>query len=308
MRIKIAAVIVTYNRKELLLEALNSLVHQTYKLEKIIVIDNASNDGTHKYLLEHGMLNLDIIQYMRLNENIGGSGGFHRGIYDALKQDVDWIALSDDDAIYERDFFSIIAKNIYEHKDIKAFTGTVVTENKIDITHRRRIINNVNLSQKEISEEEYSKEFLYLDVFSFVGCVISKEVIHLIGLPEKDYFIWLDDTEYSLRVRDKTRILNINKAIIYHKTKIARDNLMYEPTWKEFYGFRNQSFMLLKHSRSKFIAFIYIILKNIKAICFTVLAKKYKNYRIYRIKVIIDSLSAFLLNKKGKNMKYLPNN
>lgn len=55
--------------------------------------------------------------------------------------------------------------------------------------HRRKLINNISLKQENIPLDKYKKEYFYLDLFSFVGCVINKEIIMSIGLPEKDYFI-----------------------------------------------------------------------------------------------------------------------
>src|ERR687886_555758 len=92
-RMCIAAVVVTYNRKALLLECLAALARQTHPLERILVVDNASTDGTPAALAGCG-IDVDLL---RLRRNGGGAEGFHYGVREALAGDPDWIWLMDDD-------------------------------------------------------------------------------------------------------------------------------------------------------------------------------------------------------------------
>ena len=78
--IKVVAVVVTFNRKNLLIEALNGLLAQTYPLEKIIIINNASTDNTEQLLIEKDFLVHSLIDYRLLSSNVGGAGGFHEGL------------------------------------------------------------------------------------------------------------------------------------------------------------------------------------------------------------------------------------
>ena len=94
----VAAVIVTYNRKELLAECILALLNQTHPLNKIFVIDNASTDGTYIMLERKGFLNNSKISYHALPENMGSSGGFAEGIKKAHEEGFDWIWIMDDDS------------------------------------------------------------------------------------------------------------------------------------------------------------------------------------------------------------------
>ena len=105
---KICAVVVTYNRKDLLVECLEALRRQTGPLDAIYIIDNASTDGTPELLRSRGYRDgavienpLDgseiIIRYVRLPVNTGGAGGFHEGVKRAFHDGYDWIWLMDDD-------------------------------------------------------------------------------------------------------------------------------------------------------------------------------------------------------------------
>ncbi len=101
-----ATVIVTYNRVSKLKR--DSKFDRTKILpEKIIIIDNCSNDGTKTYL--ESLLNSDMREmliYKRLDDNFGGSRGFYEGIKEAMQlENIDWIALGDDDINYDVHFF-----------------------------------------------------------------------------------------------------------------------------------------------------------------------------------------------------------
>ena len=71
---KTVAVVVTFNRKELLRRNLAALTSQTHSDLDIMIIDNASTDGTREYVDD--IVKANNITYVCLKENIGGAGGF----------------------------------------------------------------------------------------------------------------------------------------------------------------------------------------------------------------------------------------
>jgi rhamnopyranosyl-N-acetylglucosaminyl-diphospho-decaprenol beta-1,3/1,4-galactofuranosyltransferase len=87
----VAAVVVTYNRSRLLLECLDALLRQTRPVDKIVLIDNASTDGTVEVLRSRGYLANPKIDYQRSEFNSGGAGGFHDGMKRAHELGFDWI-------------------------------------------------------------------------------------------------------------------------------------------------------------------------------------------------------------------------
>jgi len=94
---KVAAVVVTYNRKDLLIQCIEALLNQTRPPDEIIVVDNSSTDGTYQ-IIPHRFPH---VTYVRLPENIGGSGGFHEGMKLAHEKGYDCIWVMDDDATPE---------------------------------------------------------------------------------------------------------------------------------------------------------------------------------------------------------------
>ena len=88
----VTAVVVTYNRKELLARCLEALAAQTHRIATTIVIDNASTDGTEDVLERFD------VQVTRRPENAGSAGGFAEGVIRAGEVGSDWVWLMDDDA------------------------------------------------------------------------------------------------------------------------------------------------------------------------------------------------------------------
>src|SRR3990170_1109632 len=126
---KIAAVIVTYNRIQLLKECINALHIQTRKLEEIIVVNNSSTDGTLEWL--NSQKDLTTIT----QENSGSAGGFHTGIKAAYEKGYDWIWCMDDDAEPELNALEELTK--FFTNDNKALACTVIDDQQIiQLNHR----------------------------------------------------------------------------------------------------------------------------------------------------------------------------
>ena len=164
---KYASLIVTFNRKEKLINALNSVLNQTLKPSVIILIDNCSNDGTNQLLHDKGYLDNDLIHYVRLDQNYGGSGGFYYGVKEAiqLSDKFDYLSFSDDDAYFDREYFKTIENVLTRHSNILAYCGTVKNiDGTIQTLHRRRITNSKIIKETSVPESMYNKDF-FVDTF-----------------------------------------------------------------------------------------------------------------------------------------------
>lgn len=299
------SVIVTFNRKEKLIMAIESLLQQTKKPNKIIVIDNHSTDGTYDLLKEKGYLDNTILNYNVLPENVGGSGGFYYGIQKAVSDTkCDFISISDDDAIFEKDFFTKINDASHSNPDIKAFCGTVEFENgNIQTDHRRVILNEKWLSEAEVPLKQYKNNF-FVDTFSFVGCVINRSIIKKIGLPRKEFFIYYDDTEYSLRVREETKILNVSDAVIKHLITPTKDSKK-RIGWKNYYEIRNKTIMKKNHSSWPWIN-LYLLFNQARLNYFVITNPSFKGIRKKSIMIYNRGFIDGMKGITGKNPNFLP--
>lgn len=249
MKNRILALIVTYNRLNKLITAIKSYENQQYLPSEILVIDNNSNDGTkkflHKWLNEPGPTRKQVVF---LKENIGGSGGFYEGMKFSLNLEYDWIWLSDDDAYPSKDAFLILNTFINTNKRCAAICSSVINSNGIDTSHRKIINKKSDILGEPVPQNKYTLDYFYINIFSFVGTSINKKVLIDCGLPCKDYFIWFDDTEYSLRVNEKYKIICVPSIKVSHDTIIDEE---WRHSWKTYFGERNKLYTLQKHMNKK---------------------------------------------------------
>lgn len=99
MNENVIAVVVTYNRQKLLFECLDAIFRQTYSISRLILVDNCSTDGTSEALAKKGYLEHPKMTYVKTKANIGGAGGFYKGIRKCMEFSYDWIWLMDDDTV-----------------------------------------------------------------------------------------------------------------------------------------------------------------------------------------------------------------
>ncbi|MDN6899960.1 glycosyltransferase [Oenococcus sicerae] len=301
-----ANLIVTFNRKEKLVKAINFILDQDVAPKYIVVVDNNSSDGTNEYLQSEGLLANKKIKYFKLDENIGGSGGFEYALEQAKKLNVDWIAFGDDDAYYQPGFFHAIAQASQNNPDVKAFTGTVkLNDGRTDITHRIHIKDWGMLRYSHIPLSAYAEDFP-IDMFTFVGSVVNKEILSKIGEINAKYFIWMDDLEFSVRVREQTNIINVVNAVVIHDTSSSAMDFKtdYKPDWRHYYGVRNKIDMCDKHGKS-FRRKLYPIATWIKSV-YVLPLPRFKGHRKYEVRQVTDAVRDAKHNHFGKNPKYLP--
>lgn len=248
---KVISLIVTFNRLQLLKKSIESLEKQKIKLEKIIIVNNNSTDGTKEYLETLDNKFYDVIN---LNQNIGGAGGFSKGILESFAYDYDWIWIMDDDTIVTETSLEEMLKISKIDKNI-GFLCSKVMWNKTEI-HKM----NLPVLSSIINNEVFNKfeNNLLVKSCSFVSVLIKKEVIEKIGLPYKEFFIWYDDAEYTNRIVKKNYYgIYVPSSIVYHETVLNYSVNMFEDSgkndWKYYYGIRNELFVLKKENKVKYI-------------------------------------------------------
>lgn len=238
------AIVVTYNRKILLKECIDSLINQTKKLWKIIIIDNASTDGTYDYISSY--LN-DQVTYVNTGSNLGGAGGFSFGIKEAMKYDPQYIWLMDDDTISYENTYSSFSKSAEYLKDNFGFLSSKVIWNDKTLC---------NMNKQKISKnwmnylENVENNLINIESGSFVSCFINSKVVYDIGLPIKEFFIWLDDAEYTSRISKKYPSFLDVSSVVMHKCAdnqtlgIEKSSTNRIPRFKNLY--RNRFYRLRK--------------------------------------------------------------
>lgn len=242
---KYAIIIVTYNRKRLLQECVANALNQTIPADKIVIVNNASTDGTMEYL-QTDVFKSERFEIIHCDENVGGAGGFYRGMEKALSYDVDWMIIIDDDAILNTDYAEKLLRWLENRDEYQAAAGIVKVNGKTDRYHRRRL-SKYGMFLKPLGDAYYQKLTFTCDIASFCGMLVRKSLIEKIGLPHADYFIFHDDTEYSLRILKYSKFLVVTDAILNHKTNLNTERNPRRYTWKDYYEIRNRLLLIREH-------------------------------------------------------------
>lgn len=241
-----SVIIVTYNRLNLLKECISCVENQLIKFDNIVIVDNKSTDGTTEYLKQF----INKYHIIFENSNGGGAKGFKDGIkYVHENLNTDWVLLIDDDAMLSATYLYEIDKFASENRDYQALSGSVITNGDVDLTHRKRIVSGRDFKFIPVSLNEYDKPSFKYDLSSFCGLIFQTSLISVIGYPKEEYFIWFDDTEYSLRIGRVTRIANVNSAKLNHKTKINTGSVALN--WRGYYGIRNGGDVVKRYGTSQ---------------------------------------------------------
>lgn len=213
---EIFAVILTYNRKELLKKSLDAVCSQTRPCDSVIVIDNASQDGTSQMLLES---NYPGLKSYVLSENIGASGGFNAGFRLAYENGADFVWMMDDDVIPESDALQRLldADEILRQKEIEHsfLLSTAFTENN-HITNTPEVNPLKNKIGYDNWPEMAEHGLIPVRRASFVSILVPRSVLTQYGLPLAPMFIWGEDTEYTLRVSQEMPGFLVGKSRVQH--------------------------------------------------------------------------------------------
>lgn len=202
------AVVVTCNRCDLLKQALKALVNQTYVLNKIIIINNASSDETKNYL---NSLSCEQVVSIHKDINEGGAGGFYYGIKEAYNLGCDFVWIMDDDTICAPDALEKLMESYDKICDRNVgFLGS-------NVLFKDSTPCYMNICRPDYMWNEFAEDgIIRVTHCSFVAMIIPTWVIKEVGLPIKEYFIWGDDGEYSTRILQKYEGYICGKSKVYH--------------------------------------------------------------------------------------------
>lgn len=245
---KITAVVVTFNRLELLKQGIECLRKQQ-KLTGIIVVNNGSTDGTREWLdAQPGLLVVH-------QDNVGGSGGFYTGIERAYSEGADWIWCMDDDVFPRPDCLDrLLAYTDWPEVGIlsprRLLEGKVFTHEfqHFNFTNPVGSLHGCKLAKQQVSQ---ATEIVGAD---FEGPFISRRVVEKIGLPNRELFIFCDDTDYCLRAHlAGFKLLYIPEALMDKHKFFSNDTWTSrnrKKKWKRYYQVRNEAYLNHHYGRN----------------------------------------------------------
>jgi GT2 family glycosyltransferase len=263
-RPSIASVTVAYNAEKCLGKNLDALLRQTRVLDEVIVVNNASTDGTLRMLAER----YPQVSVLNLPHNVGAAGGFAEGLaYAATHKQHDFTWLFDDDSVPPDDGLESLLNGLVVARESRANVGILAP---LPI-HSETKLSYPGLLWKsgwvQPSAMQLRDPVCFVDAVICSGTLVSREVVEQVGVPRADFFMDFFDFEYCLRIRRRGyNVAMISNSYLDHAVGNVRTvNFLghsrawadHAP-WREYYMSRNQTFTIWKDYpdwRSRFFIF-----------------------------------------------------
>jgi GT2 family glycosyltransferase len=283
----VAAIVVTFNRKELLLECLNALLNQTTSSAlDILIIDNASTDGTREVLRDQ--IANQRIHYVNTGKNLGGAGGFEFGFREAVRRGYDYIWAMDDDCIPQ----STALQSLLSTADsLDGDFGFLVSK----VLWKDGDICDMNIPRTTMfrKAKDFSAPLVSVSMASFVSLFVSSNTVREFGLPIGEFFIWTDDWEFTRRISRVLPCYLATQSVVIHKSSnnfganIAAE--LPDRLERFWYLYRNDVYL---YSREGLPGIMY---ETIRIVSHTVrIALHAKNNRARRLRLMLQGTFAGL--------------
>lgn len=202
----ICLVVVTYNRLSNLRVTVAAARDSATDAD-ILVVDNASSDGTKEWLMEQ-----DDIFVLSHSENLGGAGGFASGMKWAFEKGYEWIWVMDDDVVPLPNGLNILLR--YGQR------FPCVQPSKLDSSGRvfefEGVVHERSLRRSQLSHAKVFAEtdHVLCNATCFEGLFLNRCAIEKVGYPDAHFFIGWDDIHYGMRLAREFPLVYIKEFCI----------------------------------------------------------------------------------------------
>lgn len=236
---RVAVVVVTYNRADLLRGMLEGLAGLERAPDAVVVVDNASSDHTREVLEASRLPGLIAIH---TTDNLGGAGGFRLGLQTAYDRGYDVMWLMDDDVVPAPDcltrLLEVDGSCLIAVREDRS--GALVEKaalrfdlrNPLAIRPKTASIDSTYATRAEMPAT------VEVENVAFEGFLVRREVIDRIGLPDASYFIFYDDVDFAIRARRAGfPIRAVRDAVLVRQLDFDQQHDL--AGWKGYYMYRN---------------------------------------------------------------------
>jgi GT2 family glycosyltransferase len=244
---KLAIVICNYNKKDFVLECIESFLRSDDDNFDIFVVDNASTDGSADAIGGKYQGRLTLL----LNEvNTGGAGGFNCGMQEVVSRGgYQYIVLADNDVTVKANTISELRRYMNAHNDVGVCGAVIFQTDNPEITQEM----GANISVSELTNKPLYHQAKMHELPPVVECdyvpigasVIRVEALKKAGFMDDGYFLYWDDMEFCWRIREEGyKIHAVSSAITYHRYSLAK----YNQPFTVYYYFRNKINCFARHA------------------------------------------------------------
>lgn len=251
-----AIVVVTYNRSALLERLLQSISRMDPKPGRVVIIDNASGDGTGDMVTGYADTLGPEVVYQRLETNTGGSGGFSEGMRVAYETGATWMWLMDDDVELIPDGLAKMGRWAGRFRSIQ---GRRYDYDGSEFYWQYRIAERMGIPIPFAPAGFDASGFKEMNSGCFEGMFIHRDVVARIGLPDPRFFIYWDDQVYGWLASRITRSVIVDEFVLRRTREIRQ--------WD----------MGVRHMNASSDAYRYYIMRNRALI-----KQYYRTHGVYR--------------------------
>jgi len=303
---KVVAITVTYNDAYYLKKCIAALLKQTVPLYKIIIVDNNSNSDNKEILKK---VIDDKIEILILYENLGGAGGFEKGMKHAKKiYNPDWYWIMDADAYPREDCLEKLLSHKNDEKNIGFLAPLIYGINlqQYQLYHHKRLTKFLERDIPVYNTYYEVPEISEIEANAFVGPLFSRYAVNKVGVANGALFIYGDDLEYTFRVTRELKALLVKDAVMNHRDQPAANGVQKPQNWwKDYYMYRNRLLFIQKFQNNKILKIIgiwLVAIRCLKQIILSCLLKQNKKLKKYRRKIIKKAYWDGLRENIGKTM------
>lgn len=274
---EVVAVVVTYNRKSLLKGCIQHLLSLQNAACDIMIVDNASTDGTYE-MLEPYIAQGKII-YKNTGANLGGAGGFNFGMRAALHEGYTYAWIMDDDTFVEPDSLRKLLDADSELKGKYGFLSSIAywTDGTICTMNRQKT------GIKQFITDYESKRVPVI-MATFVSFFVPIERIRKFGLPISDFFIWSDDLEYSRRISRELPSYVIPDSRVVHcmgsNLKVGIEQETEDRLWRYQYLYRNEVYVYRREGIKGWLYLFFRVLFHTAKVLVKAKEQKWKKLNV----------------------------
>ncbi len=248
MKSKFLIIIVNYKNWQDTLECIQSLINNNISIEQVLVIENFScNDSFNRIKSVFKDINI-----LKTEKNLGFTGGNNLGIKHALENNFEYaILLNNDTIVKNSNSINRLIKNMNENQDTSLGTGRIFYYPQKDIIwydggklvywRGLAIHYNYRKDAKNLSLNNQTKEVSFIS--GCYMCIRLKDFPKL-GLLNENFFLYLDDIEYSARaIKKNLKLKYFPGSVIYHKANGENNR----SSSMVYYSIRNRRLLIELH-------------------------------------------------------------